>query len=118
MNLYYSAGPQKACDQLVAESVKRWNMEEDVVCAVIPPLDSPCYSNRLTTHSPCPQVDDTTCVILFLSYTKDWGMKKVAGTKDAAASAAAPAASNGATTAAAAGSGTSSGAGGGAGATQ
>lgn len=45
---HWKQGPRKAADALVAESVKRWNLEEDVV-------------------------DDTTVIILFLNYPKGYG---------------------------------------------
>lgn len=48
---YWSQGPRKAADALVKESVKRWNLEEDVV-------------------------DDTTVILLFLNYPKGYGSKK------------------------------------------
>jgi len=60
VNKYWSQGPRKACDALVAESVKRWNLEEDVV-------------------------DDTTVVILFLRYPKGVAKKKRRSTGGAGA---------------------------------
>lgn len=44
---HYREGPRKAANALVAESVRRWNLEEDVV-------------------------DDTTVVLLFLNYPKGY----------------------------------------------